>query len=95
MLVVSLKSVPPSCEKVLLTYLYKFRHNLYGGDVTKRVLEYILSELPRHVGTGNAIIMWKNSKAPCGFELFEITGDGNSLALDFDGILLMKNSAKS
>ena len=95
MLVVSLKNVPPNCERVLLPYLYKVRTNLYCGDVTKRVLEYILLELPRHTGSGNAILLWKNAKAPCGFELFEITGDANSLALDFDGILLMKNSAKS
>lgn len=95
MLVVSLKKVPPNCERVLLPYLYKIRSDTYCGDVTKRVLEYILAELPKHIGIGNAILMWKNSKAPCGFELFEITGDSNSLALDFDGILLMKNSAKS
>ena len=90
MLIVSVTKVPPNFGKCVLPYLYKIRGGLYVGDVTRRVLDYLLEVVPRHVGAGQALVLWKNSKAPCGFELFEITGDGVCKGKDIDGITFLK-----
>lgn len=90
MLTISVTKVPPNFGKCVLPYLYKVGVGLYAGDVTRRVCDYLLEVIPKHVGPGHAILLWKNSKAPCGFELFEISGDGATKCKDMDGIIFLK-----
>jgi CRISPR-associated endoribonuclease Cas2 subtype I-E len=88
MLIVSLTKAPPNLGSVLGVYLFKVNAGLYAGEVTKRVLEYLLEVIPCKIGKGSAILVWKNAKATTGFEVFEITGGGSEKLRKIDGISL-------
>lgn len=83
MLVIKVKKVPSTFNKILVPYMYKIDSGLYVGDVTRKIYEELLELIPIHIGCGSAIIVWKNGMSDIGFDL---TGVGNTNLIDIDGI---------
>lgn len=90
MLIISTTKTPSTFKKIVLPYLYEERSGLYIGEVTRKILEYLLEIIPDHIGNGHCFLYWKDARSPKGFITYEIIGDGGTKAVEIDGITFYK-----
>lgn len=87
MLVIVLENAPPRLRGRLAVWLLEIRAGVYIGTYSRKVREYIWSQVEDGIEDGNAVIAWQtNSEA--GFE-FMTLGANRRLPADWDGVRLV------
>lgn len=87
MLVIVLENAPLRLRGRLAVWLLEVRAGVYIGTYSRKVREYIWSQVEDGIEDGNAVIAWQtNSEA--GFE-FMTLGANRRLPADWDGVRLV------
>lgn len=87
MLVIVLENAPPRLRGRLAVWLLEVRANVYVGNYSLRVRDYIWSQVEEGLDGGNAVLVWR-SAAEAGFE-FKTLGANRRMPVDFDGVQLV------
>ena len=87
MLVIVTENVPPRLRGRLAIWLLEIRAGVYIGDPSKRVREFIWSQVLEGVEDGNAVIAW-STNTESGYD-FQTVGANRRIPVDFDGLRLV------
>ena len=87
MLVIVLENAPPRLRGRLAVWLLEIRAGVYVGNYSRRVREYIWSQVEEGIEDGNAVAAWQTNKE-AGFE-FQTLGANRRLPADWDGVRLV------
>ncbi len=87
MLVIVVENVPPRLRGRLAVWLLEVRAGVYVGEYSRKVREYIWSQVAEEVGDGNAVIAWTASNE-AGFD-FETVGANRRIPTELDGVKLV------
>lgn len=87
MLVIVVENVPPRLRGRLAVWLLEVRAGVYVGEYSRKVREYIWSQVVDEVGEGNAVIAWTASNE-AGFD-FETVGKNRRIPVELDGVKLV------
>ena len=90
MLIISVKRVSSKLDSLLKPYLFRVKAGLYIGQVTRRLLDYFLEEIPK-TSSSEVILIWSNLSTVEGFEVFEIGGGAKKRVVDIDGLNFFLN----
>ncbi len=93
MMVIVVENAPPRLRGRLSLWLSEIRAGVYVGVFSHRTRERIWVEVVQMLGDGSAAMAW-SSATDSGFE-FETAGPNRRLAVDFDGLTLVKFDAPS
>lgn len=88
MVVIVLENVPPRLRGRMAIWLVEVRAGVYVGDYSRRVREYLWSQVQREVGNGNAVMAWTAANES-GFEL-ATCGANRREPVEFDGLRLVR-----
>lgn len=87
MLVIVLENAPPRLRGRLAVWLLELRAGVYVGNYSRRVREYIWSQVEEGIEDGNAVLVWRATNE-AGFE-FRTVGANRRVSADFDGVQLV------
>ena len=87
MLVIVTENVPPRLRGRLAIWLLEIRAGVYIGDPSKRVREFIWSQVLEGVEDGNAVMAW-STNTESGYD-FQTVGANRRIPVDFDGLRLV------
>jgi CRISPR-associated protein Cas2 len=87
MLVIVVENAPDRLRGRLACWLLQVRAGVYVGDVSKRVLEMLWTQVEAGIGAGNAVAAWSASNES-GFELATL-GPNRRVPVVFDGLTLV------
>jgi CRISPR-associated protein Cas2 len=87
MLVIVLENAPPRLRGRLAVWLLEIRAGVYVGNYSRKVREYIWSQVEADIENGNAVIAWRTNNE-MGFE-FQTLGANRRLPADWDGVRLV------
>lgn len=93
MLVIVLENAPPRLRGRLAVWLLEVRAGVYVGTYSRRVREYIWSQVEAGIESGNAVMMW-HANNEAGFE-FQTIGPNRRLPVVWDGVRLVSFHPKS
>ena len=89
MMVIILESAPPRLRGRLAIWLLEVRAGVYLGEFNRKVREYIWDQVVQGIGSGNAVIAWRDPHNEAGFN-FETLGTNRRLPVEFDGVRLVE-----
>lgn len=89
MIVIVLENAPPRLRGRLAIWLLEVRAGVYVGEYSRKVREYLWSQVAQGLETGNAVIAWRDPGNEAGFE-FSTLGDSRRVPVDYDGIKLVE-----
>ena len=84
MLVIVTENVPPRLRGRLAVWLLEVRAGVYVGNPSKRLREFIWSQVIEGVEEGRAVMAW-NTNTESGYD-FETIGKNRRVPVDFDGL---------
>ncbi len=87
MRVIVTENVPPRLRDRLAIWLLEIRAGVYIGDPSKRVREFIWSQVLEGVEDGNAVMAW-STNTESGYD-FQTVGANRRIPVDFDGLRLV------
>jgi CRISPR-associated protein Cas2 len=87
MLVIVVENVPPRLRGRLAIWLLEVRAGVYVGNYSKKVREYIWSQVEAGVGEGNAVMAWRTNNE-AGFDFMTI-GTNRRVPIELDGAKLV------
>lgn len=87
MLVIVTENVPSRLRGRLAIWLLEIRAGVYVGNPSKRVREFIWSQVLEGVETGNAVMAW-STNTESGYD-FATVGANRRIPVDFDGLRLV------
>lgn len=87
MLVIVTENVPPRLRGRLAVWLLEVRAGVYIGNTSKRLREFIWSQLAAGVEDGNAVMAW-STNTESGYD-FATLGENRRIPVDFDGLRLV------
>jgi len=87
MLVIVTENVPPRLRGRLAIWLLEIRAGVYVGNPSKRVREFIWSQVLEGVDDGNAVMAW-STNTESGYD-FATVGANRRIPVDFDGLRLV------
>lgn len=87
MLVIVTENVPPRLRGRLAVWLLEIRAGVYVGKPSRRVREFIWSQVLEGVEEGNAVMAW-STNTECGYD-FATVGANRRVPVDFDGLRLV------
>lgn len=91
MLVIVVENAPPRLRGRLALWLAEIRAGVYVGTYSARTRDRIWSEVQALINDGSAVIAW-SAPTDSGFA-FETIGPNRRLAVDFDGLTLVRFEA--
>ena len=91
MMVIVLENAPPRLRGRLSLWLAELRAGVYVGVYSARTRERIWDEVRLLLGDGSAVLAWA-APTDSGFA-FETLGPNRRIAVDFDGLTLVRFSA--
>lgn len=87
MLVIVTEAVPPRLRGRLAVWLLEIRAGVYVGTPSKRLREFIWSQVLEGVEEGNAVMAW-NTNTESGYDFLTV-GKNRRIPVDFDGLRLV------
>lgn len=87
MLVIVTENVPPRLRGRLAVWLLEIRAGVYIGNPSKRLCEFIWTQVREGVEQGNAVMAW-NTNTESGYD-FDTVGENRRIPVDFDGLRLV------
>lgn len=87
MLVIVTENVPPRLRGRLAVWLLEIRAGVYIGNPSKRLREFIRTQVREGVEQGNAVMAW-NTNTESGYD-FDTVGENRRIPVDFDGLRLV------
>jgi len=87
MLVIVTENVPPRLRGRLAVWLLEIRAGVYIGNPSKRLREFIWTQLKEGVEDGNAVMAWSTNNES-GYD-FDTLGESRRIPVDFDGLRLV------
>ncbi|NCA69765.1 MAG: type I-E CRISPR-associated endoribonuclease Cas2 [Sphingobacteriia bacterium] len=87
MLVIVTESAPPRLRGRLAVWLLEIRAGVYVGNPSKRLREFIWSQVLEGVEDGNAIMAW-STNTESGYDFLTV-GKNRRIPVDFDGLRLV------
>lgn len=87
MLVIVLENAPPRLRGRIAIWLLEVRAGVYVGNYSKKVREYIWSQVVAGIEEGNAVIAWRTNNE-AGFD-FETLGVNRRIPVELDGAKLV------
>jgi len=87
MLVIVTENVPPRLRGRLGVWLLEVRAGVYVGNPSRRLREFIWSQVLDGVEDGNAVMAW-GTNTESGYD-FQTVGPNRRIPVDFDGLRLV------
>ena len=87
MLVIVTENVPPRLRGRLAVWLLEIRAGVYIGNPSKRLREFIWTQVKEGVEDGNAVMAW-STNTESGYD-FDTLGENRRIPVDFDGLRLV------
>jgi CRISPR-associated protein Cas2 len=88
MVVIVLENAPPRLRGRLAIWLLEVRAGVYVGDYGRRVREYLWQQVTEGIGSGNAVLVWRDQGQEAGFQ-FETLGENRRIPVEMDGVRLV------
>jgi CRISPR-associated protein Cas2 len=90
MMVIVIENAPPRLRGRLSLWLAELRAGVYVGEYSARTRARIWNEVGQLIGAGSAVMAW-TAATDSGFA-FESIGPNRRVAVDFDGLTLVRFS---
>ncbi len=87
MLVIVVENAPPRLRGRLAVWLLEVRPGVYVGNYSRRIREYIWSNVEEGLEDGNAVLVWRTN-GDSGFEFLTL-GPNRRAPTDWDGVRLV------
>ena len=87
MLVIVVENVPPRLRGRLAVWLLEIRAGVYVGEYSRKVREYIWTQVANEIGNGNAAMAW-TAPTESGFD-FDTVGKNRRIPVELDGVKLV------
>jgi len=87
MLVIVLQNAPPRLRGRLAVWLLEVRAGVYVGNDSRKVRQYLWSQVETGIEDGNAVMAWRASNE-AGFD-FVTAGNNRRTPVDWDGVQLV------
>jgi len=87
MLVIVVENVPPRLRGRLAVWLLEIRAGVYVGEYSRKVREYIWTQVADEIGDGNAVMAW-TAPTESGFD-FDTVGKNRRIPVELDGVKLV------
>lgn len=87
MLVIVTENVPPRLRGRLAIWLLEIRAGVYVGNPSKRVREFVWTQVLEGVEDGNVVMAW-STNTESGYD-FATVGANRRIPVDFDGLRLV------
>lgn len=87
MLVIVLENAPPRLRGRMAIWLLEVRAGVYVGTYSRKVREYLWTQVEEGIEDGNAVIAWQAANE-AGFE-FATLGKNRRIPVEFDGARLV------
>jgi len=87
MLVIVTENVPPRLRGRLAVWLLEIRAGVYIGNPSKRLREFIWSQILDGFEDGNVVMAW-NTSTESGYDFITV-GKNRRIPIEFDGLRLV------
>lgn len=87
MLVIVVENIPPYLRGFLALWLLEVRAGVYIGSYSKRIREYLWTQINAYISGGNVVMAWQ-APNESGFE-FETLGSNRRIPVEMDGVKLV------